>query len=95
MDVFTSTPAYKGGRGKALDRSRRNRSQPSFYVAATEQHKILSSNSSYLRSAESPMPSGCFYGLARHFSGADVAVLYQVIQLDTEAKVGARYKHQT
>jgi len=54
MDVFTSTPAYKGGRGKALDRSRRN------------------------RSAESPMPSGCFYGLARHFSGADVAVLYQV-----------------
>ena len=55
----------------------------------------MSSNSSYLRSAESPMPSGCFYGLARHFSGADVAVLYQVVQLDTEAKVGARYKHQT
>ena len=25
MDVFTSTPACKGGRGKALDRSRRNR----------------------------------------------------------------------
>ena len=40
MDVFTSTPAYKGGRGKALDRSRRNRSQPSFYLAATEEHKI-------------------------------------------------------
>ena len=28
------------------------------------------------------MPSGCFYGLARHFSGADVAVLYQVLHLD-------------
>ena len=26
MDVFTSTPACKGGRGKGLDRSRRNRS---------------------------------------------------------------------
>ena len=25
------------------------------------------------------MPSGCFYGLARHFSGAEVAVLYQVL----------------
>ena len=32
------------------------------------------------RSAESPMPSGCFYGLARHFSGAEVAVLYQVLR---------------
>ena len=66
---------------------------PSF---VTEQCKVvISLKLNFLRSAESPMPSGCFYGLARHFSGADVAVLYQVIQLDTEAKVGARYKHQT
>ena len=42
----------------------------------------MSSKPSYFRSAESPMPSGCFYGLARHFSGADVAVLYQVLHLD-------------
>ena len=53
---------------------------PSF---ATEQPElVMSLKPSFLRSAESPMPSGCFYGLARHFSGADVAVLYQVLHLD-------------
>ena len=30
------------------------------------------------RGSESPMPSGCFYGLARHRGGQEVAVLYQV-----------------
>ena len=72
MDVFTSTPACKGGRGKALDRSRRNR------LAYHNIHGLFHPDHVSNRSAESPMPSGCFYGLARHFSGAEVAVLYQV-----------------
>ena len=57
---------------------------PSFHHSfiPNQCESVMSSKPSYLRSAESPMPSGCFYGLARHFSGADVAVLYQVLHLD-------------
>ena len=72
MDVFTSTPACKGGRAKALERSRGKR-----FVNSLKEMFIQAMIS---RSAESPMPSGCFYGLARHFSGAEVAVLYQVLR---------------
>ena len=53
---------------------------PSFLTEQCE--SFMSLKPSQLRSAESPMPTGCFYGLARHFSGADVAVLYQVLHLD-------------
>ena len=53
---------------------------------------VMSSKPSYLRSAESPMPSGCFYGLARHFSGADVAVLYQVLHLKLLPEINMKHR---
>ena len=66
---------------------------PSYVTEQCE--SVMSLKQNFLRSAESPMPSGCFYGLARHFSGADVAVLYQVLHLDGPKFVSAiNMKHR-
>ena len=72
MDVLTSTPATSG-------KKRRPRANSSLDLSRNRM-KHLDRSSQDQRSLDrlDNMPSGCFYGLARHRTGAEVSILYQV-----------------
>ena len=71
MELLTSTPASgkkQRQRGEAsLDRSKHRQR---YLDRSRTDHRSLDS--------EAGMPSGCFYGLARHKTGGEVSILYQV-----------------
>ena len=76
MDMLTSTPSsakmkQSGLRARpeaSLDRPRPLGKQLNRPRSRQEQRPLVTDN----------MPSGCFYGLARHRTGAEVSILYQV-----------------
>ena len=72
MELMTSTPASCSKARPRRSEASLDRSRPRMkhLDRSRQDHKSLE--------AESPMPSGCFYGLARHRTGAEVSILYQV-----------------
>ena len=62
LELFTSTPANYGS----------SKSRPRSEVSLDRSRPRLGSGE------VSPMPTGCFYGLARHRTGDEISVLYQV-----------------
>ena len=72
MDMLTSTPASSGKKQRQRAEASLDRSRPRV--------PLLDRSRQYQRSLDrlENMPSGCFYGLARHRTGAEVSILYQV-----------------
>ena len=72
MELLTSTPASCGKARPRRSEASLDRSRPRMkhLERSRQDHKSLE--------GESPMPIGCFYGLARHRTGAEVSILYQV-----------------
>ena len=72
MDMLTSTPASSAKKQRPRAEASLDRSRPRM--------KHLERSRQDQRSLDrmENMPSGCFYGLARHRTGAEVSILYQV-----------------
>lgn len=73
MELLTSTPASSGRKIRPRGEVSLDRSRPRLNCSQDrmKQHHNRSVD-------ESLMPSGCFYGLARHKTGGDISILYQV-----------------
>ena len=71
MELMTSTPA-SGKKLRPRTEASLDRSRPrmKYLDKSRSDHRSLE--------AEPVMPSGCFYGLATHKTGAEVSILYQV-----------------
>jgi len=72
MELMTSTPASSSRKIRPRAEVSLDRSRPRLNCS---QDRLKHHNRSV---DESMMPSGCFYGLARHRTGGEISILYQV-----------------
>ena len=72
MELLTSTPASSSRKIRPRGEVSLDRSRPRLNCS---QERIKHHNRSV---DDSMMPSGCFYGLARHRTGGEISILYQV-----------------